>query len=62
MTWENKGRGGWHIDHIRPVSDFPLDASPSEVNALSNLRPLWEAENLRLGGIQSAKLRRERKK
>lgn len=46
MSWENQGRGGWHIDHIRPINTFPLDAHPREVNALSNLRPLWEHENL----------------
>jgi hypothetical protein len=47
MTWENHGRGGWHIDHIRQINTFPSNASPSEVNALSNLRPLWEEDNLK---------------
>jgi len=64
MTWENHGKGPdkWHIDHIRPVSDFELNASVAEINALSNLRPLWERENLSLGGKQSIKLRQERRK
>lgn len=45
MSWENYGRHGWHVDHIRPISTFPKDASVKEINALSNLRPLWESEN-----------------
>ena len=47
MSWDNYGE--WHIDHIRPISSFPVDAKPSEVNALSNLRPLWANENISKG-------------
>lgn len=49
MNWENHGRGPktWQIDHIRPVNTFPPQALPSEVNALSNLRPLESLQNLR---------------
>ena len=39
MTWDNYGE--WHIDHIKPVVSFPVDADTKIVNALSNLRPLW---------------------
>lgn len=39
MSWDNYGE--WHIDHIKPVSKFDKDAAPNNVNALSNLRPLW---------------------
>jgi hypothetical protein len=48
MNWKNhgKGMGKWNIDHIRPVYSFPLNSLPREVNALKNLRPLWETENL----------------
>lgn len=48
MTWKNHGSkpGCWQIDHIHPVNQFPIDASPKEVNALLNLRPLWMYENL----------------
>ena len=42
MTWEN--HGDWHIDHIRPVSDFSPDTPVFEVCALSNLQPLWATE------------------
>lgn len=53
MSWENFGRGGWHIDHETPLSAFNY-TSPDHLDfkrawALRNLRPLWEPENLRKG-------------
>lgn len=39
MSWDNYGE--WHIDHIKRVSEFDSKSSPSIVNSLSNLRPLW---------------------
>lgn len=47
MSWENHGMGKdkWVIDHIRPISSFPVGTDPQIVNALSNLRPLWDSEN-----------------
>ena len=47
MTWDNYGE--WHIDHKRPVSWFIADGitDPAIVNALSNLQPLWAADNIR---------------
>lgn len=49
MTWENYGRGGWHIDHIIPLASFrfetPDDAEFKLAWALSNLQPLTESEN-----------------
>jgi len=44
MTWAN--HGDWHIDHVRPISSFPPNTHPSIVHALSNLQPLWAADNL----------------
>ena len=44
MTWETYGK--WDIDHIRPLTSFDINAEPSEVNALSNLQPLWKEENM----------------
>ena len=32
--------------HIMPLSRFPKETPLSEVNALSNLQPLWAFENL----------------
>ena len=49
MCWENYGRDGWHIEHIRPLSEFRYvsqeDPLFAEAWALSNLRPLWGWEN-----------------
>jgi 5-methylcytosine-specific restriction endonuclease McrA len=51
MTWGNYGRHGWHIDHIIPISVFnfekPEDVDFKKCWALSNLQPLWEADNIR---------------
>lgn len=51
MTWENHGRGKgkWHIDHVRPISSFPLDTPLSVINELKNLQPMWMEENVRKG-------------
>lgn len=50
MSWDNYGKGGWHIDHIIPLSahnyETPDDIDFKRAWALSNLQPLWEAENL----------------
>jgi NUMOD3 motif len=47
MTWENYGRRGWHIDHIVPIVKFLREGITDMrlIHALSNLRPLWAAEN-----------------
>lgn len=54
MTWENHGLRGWHIDHIVPLKSFkftgPDDPELRAAYALSNLRPLWAAENARKQG------------
>lgn len=39
MSWANYGE--WHIDHIRPLSSFPVGEETQVINALSNLQPLW---------------------
>lgn len=50
MTWENWGRGEnfWHIDHIKPLHMFDLTDRKQflEVCHYTNLRPLWEKDNL----------------
>lgn len=50
MTWENYGYYGWHIDHIRPISDFnfesPGDPEFLQCWSLWNLQPLWAFDNL----------------
>jgi len=43
MTWDNHGE--WEIDHIIPLTSFDNTSTPKEVNALSNLQPLWKEDN-----------------
>jgi hypothetical protein len=49
MAWGNRGRGGWHIDHIIPLCAFDLMDEKQRRAAChySNMQPLWEAENLK---------------
>ena len=46
MTWDNYGE--WHVDHIRPLKSFDNPEDP-EAWALTNLQPLWAADNIRKG-------------
>lgn len=54
MTWDNHGTRGWHIDHIVPLKSFtftgPDDPELRAAYALTNLRPLWAADNARKQG------------
>jgi hypothetical protein len=51
MTWDNFGARGWVIDHIMPVSrlDFRKISHVRRGCHFGNLRPCWEAENIRKG-------------
>lgn len=48
MSWENKGRYGWHFDHIIPLSHFDLSKKEQFLKAVhyTNIQPLWWYENL----------------
>jgi len=48
MSWENYGRTGWHIDHIKPLSKFDLKdiEEVREACYFGNLQPLWARDNL----------------
>lgn len=47
MTWENYGKYGWHIDHIKPCSLFDLTDSEEQKRCFNftNLQPLWATDN-----------------
>ena len=54
MSWDNYGFGDdrWHIDHIRPLSDFTDMSDPDQIREAwhwTNLQPLWQPDNLRKG-------------
>lgn len=53
MSWENYGE--WHIDHKRPLSVMIKEGEtrPAILNALSNLQPLWAADNISKGAKES---------
>lgn len=48
MSWDN--HGAWHIDHVTPQSWLPFTSIEDEnflkCWALSNLQPLWAADNI----------------
>lgn len=48
MSWDNYGKFGWHVDHIKPCSLFDLTKSEQQSQCFhySNLQPLWWRENL----------------
>ena len=53
MNWDNHGKNGWHVDHIRPIASFNYkttdDSDFKECWCLTNFQPLWEAENCSQG-------------
>lgn len=48
MSWDNYGRNGWHVDHIRPCASFDLTDKEQQLACFNwrNLRPMWAAENI----------------
>ena len=51
MTWENYGKGGWHIDHVVPCAVFDLTKETEQRKCFhySNLKPLWGRDNMSKG-------------
>jgi len=48
MSWDNYGRCGWHIDHIKPLDSFDLSDPIQFKKAChyTNLQPLWAHDNI----------------
>jgi hypothetical protein len=57
MTWENYGKNGWHIDHIKPKASFNLNYVDEQRKCFhySNLQPLWGAANRQKNSIYFGK-------
>lgn len=53
MNWDNYGRGGWHIDHIKPLASFDITKEEELIKAFSieNIQPMFESENLSKGSL-----------
>jgi hypothetical protein len=47
MTWQNYGRKGWTIDHIKPCALFDLSKPKEQKKCFhyTNLQPLWYKDN-----------------
>lgn len=52
MSWDNHGRFGWHIDHIKPLCKFDLTDIEQFKEAChhTNLQPMWWRPNIVKGG------------
>ncbi len=51
MSWDNMGKNGWVIDHIKPLA---LAKTKEELLILcnyKNLQPMWEKENKKKSSI-----------
>lgn len=55
MSWDNYGKKGWHIDHVRPLSSYDLSniAEVAKASHYTNLQPLWWRDNLKKGATFS---------
>jgi hypothetical protein len=49
MSWDNYGKNGWHIDHIKPLSSFNLNKKEEIYKCWNykNLQPWWWYENIK---------------
>ena len=47
MSWDNYGRGGWELDHIKPCTLFNLSKRSEQLKCFNfkNLQPLWAIDN-----------------
>lgn len=44
MTWDNQG--GWHLDHIVPISSAKTEEDVIRLNHYTNFQPLWAEDNI----------------
>lgn len=57
MSWENYGKNGWHIDHIKPCASFDLTDLEQQRICFhyTNLQPLWAKDNLEKSSLHEGK-------
>ena len=50
MNWDNYGKNGWHIDHIKPCISFDLTQEEEQKKCFhyTNLQPLWATTKIAL--------------
>lgn len=53
MSWDNYGKDGWHVDHIRPCASFNLNSPEQQRECFhyDNLQPLWAVDNMQKGSL-----------
>lgn len=63
MTWENYGRLGWWVDHIKPCAAFDLSKEEEQRKCFhyTNLQPMWGIDNLHKSSFYKGKLFRRPK-
>lgn len=51
MSWDNYGKSGWHIDHIKPCAAFDLTKEEEQKACFhyTNMQPLWAKDNITKG-------------
>lgn len=52
MSWNNYGKTGWELDHIKPLCSFDLSLKEEQEKAMNftNYQPLWVKDNQCKGG------------
>lgn len=59
MTWENRGKFGWHIDHVVPLSSAKDQEEMEKLCHYTNMQPLWAKDNHAKGAKMPHELTRE---
>lgn len=49
MSWDNRGKNGWHIDHKIPLASAKTQEELEALCHYTNLQPLWAKDNYAKG-------------
>lgn len=63
MSWDNYGRKGWHIDHIKPCAAFDLTKEEEQKKCFyyTNLQPLWAKDNIQKSSMYQGQIIRKKR-